>query len=64
MLDSQFMADSGKFISGCLACLSAMVQLEIPHVNVLTKMDLVRKKRRQGRPPSHILTFHPLVPLC
>ena len=22
-----------------------MVQLEIPHVNVLTKMDLVRKKR-------------------
>ena len=45
VLDSQFMADPGKFISGCLACLSAMVQLEIPHVNVMTKMDLVRKKR-------------------
>jgi hypothetical protein len=39
VLDSQFMADPRKFISGCLACLSAMVQLEIPHVNViLTKM--------------------------
>uniref|UniRef100_A0A7S4JBK5 GPN-loop GTPase 3 n=1 Tax=Guillardia theta TaxID=55529 RepID=A0A7S4JBK5_GUITH len=45
VIDSQFIADPGKFISGCLACLSAMVQLEIPHVNVLTKMDLVRKKR-------------------
>jgi len=44
VLDSQFIADAGKFMSGCLACLSAMVQLEIPHVNVLTKMDLVRKK--------------------
>eukprot|EP00293_Proteomonas_sulcata_P009087 CAMPEP_0184306356 /NCGR_PEP_ID=MMETSP1049-20130417/15372_1 /TAXON_ID=77928 /ORGANISM="Proteomonas sulcata, Strain CCMP704" /LENGTH=254 /DNA_ID=CAMNT_0026618597 /DNA_START=89 /DNA_END=853 /DNA_ORIENTATION=+ len=45
VLDSQFIADSGKFLSGCLACLSAMVQLEIAHVNVLTKMDLIRKKR-------------------
>jgi hypothetical protein len=45
IIDSQFMADSSKFISGCLTCLSAMVQLEIPHVNVISKMDLVRKKR-------------------
>eukprot|EP00286_Rhodomonas_abbreviata_P011715 CAMPEP_0181319770 /NCGR_PEP_ID=MMETSP1101-20121128/17755_1 /TAXON_ID=46948 /ORGANISM="Rhodomonas abbreviata, Strain Caron Lab Isolate" /LENGTH=262 /DNA_ID=CAMNT_0023427405 /DNA_START=121 /DNA_END=909 /DNA_ORIENTATION=+ len=45
VLDSQFIADAGKFMSGCLACLAAMVQLEIPHVNVLTKMDLVRKKK-------------------
>jgi len=45
IIDSQFLADPGKFISGCLACLSAMVQLEIPHVNVISKMDLVRKKR-------------------
>ena len=45
VLDSQFMADAAKCMSGCLACLSAMVQLEVPHVNVLTKMDLVRKKK-------------------
>lgn len=45
VLDSQFLADSSKFMSGCLACLAAMVQLEIPHVNVISKLDLVRKKK-------------------
>eukprot|EP00271_Cylindrocystis_brebissonii_P007643 TRINITY_DN21209_c0_g2_i1.p1 TRINITY_DN21209_c0_g2~~TRINITY_DN21209_c0_g2_i1.p1 ORF type:complete len:287 (-),score=61.37 TRINITY_DN21209_c0_g2_i1:549-1409(-) len=41
MMDSQFISDVTKFISGCLASLSAMVQLELPHVNILTKMDLL-----------------------
>lgn len=41
----QFMTDVTKFISGCMASLSAMVQLELPHVNILSKMDLVAKKR-------------------
>eukprot|EP01107_Rhizomastix_libera_P001444 TRINITY_DN12321_c0_g1_i1.p1 TRINITY_DN12321_c0_g1~~TRINITY_DN12321_c0_g1_i1.p1 ORF type:complete len:279 (-),score=84.88 TRINITY_DN12321_c0_g1_i1:7-843(-) len=40
LLDSHFITEAGKYISGVLACLSAMVRLEIPHVNVLTKMDL------------------------
>lgn len=42
MLDSQFMADPAKFFGGCITALSAMIQLEVPHVNVLSKMDLVR----------------------
>jgi hypothetical protein len=25
-------------------CLSAMMQLELPHLNVLTKMDMVRRR--------------------
>lgn len=45
LLDSQFMTDVTKFISGCMASLSAMVQLELPHINILSKMDLVRDKR-------------------
>lgn len=40
-LDAQFTQDASKYIAGCLSALSSMVQLEIPHVNVLTKMDLV-----------------------
>ncbi|XP_062173337.1 uncharacterized protein LOC133878811 [Alnus glutinosa] len=44
LLDSQFMTDVTKFISGCMASLSAMIQLELPHVNILSKMDLVPKK--------------------
>lgn len=45
LLDSQFITDVTKFISGCMSSLSAMVQLELPHVNILSKMDLVTRKR-------------------
>ncbi|KAF0736738.1 hypothetical protein LEN26_000147 [Aphanomyces euteiches] len=41
LIDSLFISDPSKFISGILCSLSAMVQLELPHVNVLTKCDLV-----------------------
>ena len=44
LIDSHFMSDSGKFISGALMCLSAMLQLELPHLNILTKMDLIKRK--------------------
>lgn len=43
-LDSQFASDASKYISGCLTALSAMVQLELPHVSVLTKMDMSANK--------------------
>ena len=38
LIDSHFMVDGGKFISGALAALSVMVNLEVPHVNVLSKV--------------------------
>lgn len=43
-LDVQFASEMPKFIAGCMNALSAMVQLELPHVNVLTKMDLCKNK--------------------
>lgn len=42
-LDSQFMADSAKFFGGCITALSAMIQLEVPHLNVMSKMDLTKR---------------------
>ncbi|KAF5943048.1 hypothetical protein HYC85_020690 [Camellia sinensis] len=53
-----YMTDVTKFISGCMASLSAMVQLELPHVNILSKMDLVTNKRDIEdylNPESHVL---------
>ena len=44
MVDSQFLVDASKFFSGVMSALSAMVQLEIPHVNVMSKMDLLDDK--------------------
>ena len=47
LLDSQFIVEAPKFISGCLAALSAMLLLELPHVNVLSKVDLLRENQAQ-----------------
>lgn len=44
LLDSQYIDDPAKFFSGVLSAMSAMLQLEIPHVNVLSKMDLLGKR--------------------
>lgn len=43
-LDCQFISETPKFIAGSLQALAAMVQLELPHVNVLTKVDLIADK--------------------
>jgi len=45
IVDATFVADAPKFISGSLLSLSAMIALELPHVNVLSKCDLVDKER-------------------
>ncbi|CEM00756.1 unnamed protein product [Vitrella brassicaformis CCMP3155] len=46
-LDVSFITDIPKFIAGSLMALSAMVQLELPHVNVLTKCDLLEESDRE-----------------
>lgn len=45
LIDSQFLVDCSKFFAGILTALSAMIQLEIPHINVMSKMDLLSKKQ-------------------
>jgi hypothetical protein len=47
-MDVQFAGDPAKFVGGCLAALGAMVQLELPHVNVLTKVDLLPPGGREA----------------
>jgi hypothetical protein len=47
LIDSQFMIEASKFVSGVLTALSTMVNLEIPHVNVMTKLDLLSKKAKK-----------------
>ncbi|XP_078741788.1 GPN-loop GTPase 3 [Lampetra fluviatilis] len=47
LLDSHFMMEAFKYVSGVLTALSAMVSLEIPQVNVLSKMDLLSPGARK-----------------
>jgi GTPase SAR1 family protein len=39
LLDYQFVQDENKFLAGRLAALSAMIRLNLPHVNIITKCD-------------------------
>jgi hypothetical protein len=43
-MDAMFITDSAKLLSGCLTALTAMVHLEVAHINVITKCDLVDKE--------------------
>jgi len=45
IVDATFVCDAPKFISGSLLSLSAMIALELPHVNVLSKTDLVDEEK-------------------
>ena len=42
LLESQFMEDKSKFFAGVLSAMSCMINLEVPHINLLSKMDLVK----------------------
>ncbi|KAG8233425.1 hypothetical protein J437_LFUL013419, partial [Ladona fulva] len=47
ILDSQFMIDGAKFLAGTMTALSVMVNLVIPHINILSKIDLLGKQSRK-----------------
>lgn len=43
LLDSVYCTDAAKFISAVMTCLSTMIQIELPHVNILSKVDLLKR---------------------
>ena len=47
LIDTNFVLEAEKFISGALTALSAMVAIETPAINVLTKMDLLSERNKQ-----------------
>jgi len=47
LLDAQFLSDCDKYMGGVLAALSCMIKLELPHINIMTKMDLLSSSSRE-----------------
>jgi len=43
LVDSHYCSDPGKFIAVCLTSLTTMLQIALPHVNLLSKVDLVER---------------------
>ncbi|KAG0147691.1 hypothetical protein CROQUDRAFT_655904 [Cronartium quercuum f. sp. fusiforme G11] len=48
LLESNFISDRPKFFSGVLSATSAMINLQVPHLNLLSKMDLLKSGRAGG----------------
>ncbi|RMD45022.1 hypothetical protein DV735_g35, partial [Chaetothyriales sp. CBS 134920] len=40
LLEATFVMDKAKFFAGTLSAMSAMINIELPHINVLSKIDL------------------------
>ncbi|KAK0703606.1 GPN-loop GTPase [Lasiosphaeria miniovina] len=47
LLESTFVVDRAKYFAGTLSAMSAMILLEVPHINILSKMDLVKGQVRK-----------------
>ncbi|KAI1124441.1 GPN-loop GTPase 3 like protein [Nemania abortiva] len=47
LLEATFVVDRAKFFAGTLSAMSAMIMLEVPHINILSKMDLVKDQVRR-----------------
>ncbi|GBG78431.1 hypothetical protein CBR_g26460 [Chara braunii] len=43
LVDAHLCSDPGKYLSALLLSLNTMLHLELPHVNVLSKIDLIEK---------------------
>lgn len=44
LLEAPFVIDRSKFFSGALSAMSAMILLELPHINILSKIDLIKNQ--------------------
>ncbi|KAK4649186.1 hypothetical protein QC763_116750 [Podospora pseudopauciseta] len=47
LLESTFVVDRAKYFAGSLSALSSMYMLGLPHLNILSKMDLVKDQIRK-----------------
>lgn len=59
LVDAHHCTDSAKFISVVLLSLSSMVRLEVPHINVLSKVDLMQQYGRLGTKKVWLLMVGP-----
>ena len=54
MVDSSYLYDKYKFLAAMSLSLSALIGLEMPHINLITKIDLLSKL---GRPDMNLMFY-------
>lgn len=48
LVDAHLCSDPGKYVSALILSLSTMLHLELPHINVLSKIDLIENYGKLG----------------
>ncbi len=48
LVDAHLCSEPGMYVSALLMSLSAMLHLELPHINVLSKIDLIESYGKLG----------------
>lgn len=48
LVDAHLCCDPGKYVSALVLSLTTMLHLELPHVNVLSKIDLMENYGKLG----------------
>ena len=56
LCDAHYITDAAKYVSVLLLSLRAMLQLELPHINVLSKIDLISQYGDLGMVIQLLLT--------
>ncbi|KAK9154580.1 hypothetical protein Sjap_002060 [Stephania japonica] len=57
LVDAHLCSDAGKYVSALLLSLSTMIHLELPHINVLSKIDLIESYGKLGPIKSLYILF-------
>ena len=61
LTDVHLCCDPGKYVSALLLSLSTMLHMELPRINVLSKIDLIENYGNLGIVPSIFLSFEHLL---
>lgn len=55
LVDAHLCSDPGKYVSALLVSLSTMLHLELPHINVFSKIDLIESYGKLGNPTAQLI---------
>jgi hypothetical protein len=61
LCDAHYVTDAPKYISVLLLSLRTMLHLELPHVNVLSKADLIKQYGDLGEVSLVSVVYHDLA---
>lgn len=62
LVDAHLCSDPGKYISALMLSLSTMLHLELPHINVLSKIDLIENYGKLGQINFMTSIIHKILP--